>query len=95
MWRIPRPASTGSSTNPCHPVGSLRRTSGIILDYDLADGEDSHAWADRLTPFLVSIGVRLGTVFDVFPNGWEPGMEWRRVEVFGVDRRRADRPGAA
>lgn len=65
---------------------------GFHLDYELAEGEDPHAWADRLGPFLASIGVRPGTRFDVFPDGWEPGMEWRRVEVFGEDRRRTDRP---
>jgi hypothetical protein len=68
--------------------------AGFNLDYELADGEDPHAWAERLKPFLASIGVRPGTVFDVFPDGWEPGMEWRRVEVFGVDQRRSDHPGA-
>jgi hypothetical protein len=69
--------------------------NGFNLDYELADGEDPHAWADRLKPFLARIGVSPGTVFDVFPDGWEPGMEWRRVEVFGEDRWRTDRPGPA
>lgn len=67
--------------------------NGWNLDYELAEGEDPHAWADRLKPFLVSVGARPGTKFDVFPDGWEPGMEWRRVEVCGKDRRRTDRPG--
>jgi hypothetical protein len=66
--------------------------AGFNLDYELAEDEDPHAWADRLKPFLASIGVRPGSKFDVFPDGWEPGMEWRRVEVFGEDRRRTDRP---
>jgi hypothetical protein len=65
------------------------------LDYELAEGEDPHAWADRLKPFLESIGARPGTWFDVFPDGWEPGMEWRRVEVYGEDGRRTDRPELA
>lgn len=65
---------------------------GFNLDFDLADGEDPHSWADRLKPFLADLGVQHGTLFDVFPDGWEPGMEWRRVEVFGSDRRRTDRP---
>jgi hypothetical protein len=65
------------------------------LDYELADGEDPHVWADRLKTFLASIDVRPGSKFDVFPDGWEPGMEWREVEVFGEDRRRMDRPGPA
>jgi hypothetical protein len=68
---------------------------GFNLDYELAEGEDPHAWAGRLKPFLAGVGVRPGTTFDVFPNGWEPGMGWRRVEVFGEDRRRTDRPGPA
>ena len=68
---------------------------GYNLDYELADGEDPHVWADRLKPFLVDIDVRPGTKFDVFPDGWEPGMEWRRVEVFGEDRLRVDHPGPA
>ena len=59
---------------------------GFNLDYDLADGEDHNAWADRLKPFLAGIGVRPGTVFEVFPDGWEPGQAWRRVEVSGADR---------
>ena len=67
--------------------------AGFNLDYDLEEDEDPHAWADRLKPFLASIGVRPGTVFDVFPDGWEPGTEWRRVEVFGADVRRTDSPG--
>jgi hypothetical protein len=69
--------------------------TGFNLDYELAAGEDPHAWADRLKAFLAKIGVLRGTKFDVFPDGWEPGMEWRRVEVFGDDRRRTDRPGPA
>ena len=69
--------------------------AGFNLDYALAAGEDPHAWADRLKPFLAIIGVAHGTKFDVFSDGWEPGMEWRRVEVFGEDRRRTDRPGPA
>jgi hypothetical protein len=68
---------------------------GFNLDYELTDGEDPHTWADRLKPFLARIGVRPGSVFDVFPDGWGPGMEWRRVEVFGEDRRRTDQPGPA
>ena len=67
--------------------------NGFNMAFELADGEDPHAWADRLKPFLASLGVRPKTFFDVFPDGWEPGMEWRRVEVYGEDRRRTDRPG--
>jgi hypothetical protein len=63
------------------------------LDFDFAPGQDPHAWADRLKLFLANLGVPPGTYFDVFPDGWEPGDEWRRVEVFGEDRRRIDHPG--
>lgn len=80
----------GDAAEDC---GAGSGIDGFNLDYELADDEDPHAWADRLKPFLASIGVRAGTAFDVFPDGWEPGMEWRRVEVFGEDRRRTDRPG--
>lgn len=79
----------GEAAEDC---GAGSGVGGFNLDYELADGEDPHAWADRLKPFLARIGVRRGTVFDVFPDDWEPGMEWRRVEVFGEDRRRTDPP---
>ena len=62
------------------------------LDFEFASGIDPHPWADRLKPFLINLGVCPGTYFDVFPDGWEPGAEWRRVEVAGEDRRRTDRP---
>lgn len=80
----------GDAAEDC---GAGSGEAGFNLDFDLEDGEDPQAWADRLKPFLAKIGVRKGTVFDVFPDGWEPGMEWRRVEVFGEDVRRTDRPG--
>jgi hypothetical protein len=72
-------------------VGAGSGNAGFNLDYELAEGEDSDAWADRLKSFLQSIGVRPGTVFEVFVDGWQPGMEWRRVEVFGEDRRLASK----
>ena len=59
---------------------------GFNLDFELADGEDVELWTDRLKSFLAGIGVRPSTFFTVFPDGWEPGMPWRRVEVFGQDR---------
>lgn len=68
-------------------VGAGSGYAGFNLDYELAEGEDPDAWADRLKLFLQGIGVRPGTVFEVFVDGWQPGMEWRRVEVFGPDRR--------
>jgi hypothetical protein len=42
-------------------------------------------WADRLREFLRQVGVRPGTVFEVFADRWEPGHPWRRIEVFGQD----------
>ncbi len=74
----------GEAAEDCGAGGGK---DGFNLDYELTDGEDPDAWADRLKPFLERIGVRPGTTFDVFVDGWEPGMEWRRVEVFGTDRR--------
>ena len=68
-------------------VGAGSGSAGFNLDYELAKGEKPDAWADRLKSFLCGIGVRPGTVFEVFEDGWEPGMQWRRVEVFGEDRR--------
>src|SRR5262249_37170018 len=67
-------------------VGAGSGESGYNLDYELAKGENHEAWVDRLRVFLKQVGVRAGTVFEVFPDGWEPGMKWRRVEVFGEDR---------
>lgn len=75
--------------------GAGAGAAGFNLDYELAEDEDPHAWAERLKPFLASIGDRPGTTFDVFPAAWKPGMEWRRVEVFGGERRRTDLPGPA
>ncbi len=66
--------------------------AGYHLDYELAEGEDPHEWADRLRPLLLGVRVRPGTVYDVFPDGWDTGREWRRVEVFGKDERRTDDP---
>ena len=74
----------GGAAEDC---GAGSGNAGFNLDYELAEGEDPEAWADRLKSFLLSVGVRPGTVFEVFVDGWEPGMQWRRVEVFGRDRR--------
>jgi hypothetical protein len=66
--------------------------AGFGLYYELATGEDPDTWADRLKSYLAGIGVRPNTKFDVVPDAWKRGMEWRRVEVFGEDRRRTDCP---
>ncbi len=66
--------------------------AGFGLYYELAAGEEPDTWADRLRLFLAGIGVRPNTKFDVVPDGWKRGMEWRRVEVFGEDRRRTGPP---
>jgi hypothetical protein len=72
-------------------VGGGGGAQGFNLDYELADAEDAEQWADRLREFLRRAGVRPGTVFEVFADGWEPGIEWRRVEVFGSDTRLSQR----
>lgn len=59
---------------------------GFHIDFELADGQDVDAWVERLKVFLVQVGVRPSTFFTVYPDGWEPGTPWRRVEVFGTDR---------
>ena len=60
--------------------------AGFNLDCEIANGVDPHGLADRLKPFLMSVGVVPGTFFTVYSDGWEPGKSWRRVEVFGEDR---------
>jgi hypothetical protein len=59
---------------------------GFNIDFELADGEDVDEWVSRLRQFLVQLRVRRGTRIQVFPDGWEHGMSWRRVEVFGSDQ---------
>jgi hypothetical protein len=73
--------------------GAGSGNAGFNLDYEVAVGVDPDALANRLKAFLQGLGVRRSTVFDVFVDGWEPGMEWRRVEVFGEDRRPTKREG--
>jgi hypothetical protein len=77
--------------------GGLATTWGtglgcFYLAFAIARGQDPHAWADRVKRFLLRFGVPPGSYFEVFPDGWKPGMEWRQVEVFGKDRRRSDPP---
>jgi hypothetical protein len=72
--------------NAAEDVGAGSGEAGFNLDYELAAGENVQQWADRLREFLKQIGVRPGTVFEVFVEGWKPGMAWRRVDVFGEDR---------
>jgi hypothetical protein len=72
--------------NAAEDCGAGSGNAGFNLDCELAEGEDANVWADRLKEFLQRIGVRIGTVFEVFPDGWEPGIARRRVEVFGTDR---------
>ena len=73
----------GGAAEDCGAGSGIK---GFNLDYELAEGEDPNAWADRLKPFLAGLGVRPGTFFTVYPDGWVTGMAWRRVEVFGADR---------
>jgi hypothetical protein len=67
-------------------TGAGSGSLGFNLDFALADGEDVESWVARLREFLKQANARPGTVFEVFPDGWEPGMAWRRVEVYGTDR---------
>jgi hypothetical protein len=79
----------GAAAGDCGGGSGVR---SFNLDYELADGEDPHVWADRLKPFLAGLGVPPGTAFTVFPDGWALGAEWRSVCVYGEDVRRTDDP---
>src|SRR5262249_56345904 len=65
---------------------------GFNLDYELCDGQDVDSWVARLREFLKQAGAGRRTFFEVYPEEWEPGMVWRRVEVFGADRWTTERP---
>ncbi len=69
----------GGAAEDCGAGSGIK---GFNLDYELADGADPDAWAERLKPFLAGIGVLPGTFFTVYPDGWKPGQAWRRIEVF-------------
>jgi hypothetical protein len=43
------------------------------------------SWIGRLVTFLRQLGTGQSTFFDVYPDGWKPGMPYRRVKVFGDD----------
>ncbi len=58
---------------------------GYNIDLSLNDGEEVEEWVLRLRNFLQKVGVRPGTFFEVFPEGWEPGMPHRGVEIFGEE----------
>lgn len=79
----------GEAAEDC---GAGSGIAGFNLDYEFTPGHDPQEWADRLKPFLVAQGVTLGTFFTVYPDGWEPGMAWRRVEVYGADQWLTDPP---
>jgi hypothetical protein len=79
----------GDAAEEC---GSGSGKAGFNLDYELVDGEDADAWADRLKPFLAGLEVPRGAALIVFPDEWELGMAWRSICVFGEDRRRTDDP---
>ncbi|MBY0228153.1 MAG: hypothetical protein K2W96_02615 [Gemmataceae bacterium] len=65
--------------------GAGSGVQGANLDFELEDGEDVGRWVTHRREFLRSHGAKPGTVFEVFPEDWEPGKPWRRVEVFGRD----------
>jgi hypothetical protein len=59
--------------------------AGCNLHYEVASGHYS-VTCDRVKAFLADRCVRPGMVLELFPDGWQPGMPWRRVEIFGADR---------
>ncbi len=73
-------------------TGGGSGVEGFNIDLALAAGEDLELWIGRLKEFLQRAAVRQSTFFEVFPAGWEPGMEWRRFEVFGGETRLTKRP---
>src|SRR2546430_12281822 len=77
----------GGAAEDC---GAGSGADGFNLDYELVAGEDPHAWADRLKPFLARLGVAAGTAFTVFPDGRELGVGGRSGCAPGVDCRRRD-----
>lgn len=79
----------GAEAEDC---GAGTGCGGFNLDFAVADGVDLDVLANRLKEFLVLIGVDPSTYFDVFCDNWTPGMEWRRVEVYGKDQRLTEQP---
>jgi hypothetical protein len=79
----------GDAAEDC---GAGTGDGGFNLDYELAEGEDPHAWSDRLKVFLAGMKVPRGTAFTTFPENWETGTEWRCVCVYGQDQRVTDDP---
>jgi hypothetical protein len=72
--------------NAAEQTGAGSGARGSNLDFELADGQNVEQWVTRLRDYLRQREVRPGTVFEVFPEDWEPGMMWLRVEVFGSER---------
>jgi hypothetical protein len=79
----------GDAAEDC---GAGSGKGGFNLDFELVEGSDVNAWADRLKPFLARLKIPRGSAFTVFPDEWELGMEWRSVCVYGEDQRRTDDP---
>jgi hypothetical protein len=67
-------------------VGGGGGTAGFNIDFELAPSEDVESWVARLRDFLPKVDARPGTYFEVFPDGWQPGQSWRRVDLRGGDR---------
>ena len=77
-----------AAINTCGEGGK----DGLLLAYELQDGQDVGAWVARLRELLGRTRAGPGTFFEVFPDDWGPGLPYRRVEVFGADGMLTDRP---
>lgn len=77
-----------AALNTCGEGGQ----DGFMLAYELRDGEDVDRWVARLREILRHMRAGQGTFFEVFPDDWEPGQPYRRVDVFAADRMLTERP---
>jgi hypothetical protein len=68
-------------------VGAGAGIHGFDIDNELDVDEPADQWADQLRALLRNAGARPGTVISVYPDGWELGEEWRRIEVYGGETR--------
>jgi hypothetical protein len=62
--------------NSAEDAGAGSGEDGFNLDYELAPGDDGEFWTSRVRDFLRKVGVRPGTVLEVFPDDWKPGAEF-------------------
>jgi hypothetical protein len=62
------------------------RKAEYNLHYEVREGHYAVGCAARVKAFLADKPGCPGTVLELFPDGWERGKPWLRLEVFGADR---------